>query len=310
MILKDISGQTSIKLIYYFFKIFGLATVSLKVDAAADCTFSLEEMKYINSYLHAGLLIFSVVILSAFSICELWNSKEIYTGGSERVIDLIMFVLVIIETVGILIFYSCRKNKIAELAEKVNDFRKFSRIAKNKTKPLKNISLTCTYATNLFILVFFVSMHFDRYIIVGIASYLSSSIVLSVVAQYTIALKLLKLFFEEVNEKLTLINEVDSNNEYSLQTVDEISNIRRFYASLEETSQNLSDFFSKPVFLCITYIFRCLTLGGYYIFRPIMIRSKSSLPLKMRISCFGYEAILYFLLIMLTQSVEDVKSEV
>lgn len=317
MSTKIISKRTFIKLIYYYFKSSGVLPVSLKIAKTNDSTSDFLAFSAVKNVFYSVLLIWTVLILQLVNVYTLYNTFDIYSNQSEKIIDVTSVSLSALEAVGVLVLYSYRRKKIIVLIDKINESRKFLTRKKNNENFFYNslsIDVLKTFTMNAFFWTLLVITSSRKFIISDIASYLTTSIIFSVILQYACVLKLLRQLFATANETLISINkdEVGNNiieNKHSQNTLKEISSVRQFYSALKKNSEDLSNFYSKPLLLCFFNIFRAIIVVGYYVFKPVVI-GRNNLSFDMWIHCIIYGAITYFSLIVLTKSAEDVIFEV
>lgn len=320
MYLKIISECMFIKLIFYYFKIFGLAPVSLKIKKTNVNSLDFSVRLTLKNSLFNAFLIFITIIIELSSMYILQNTYDLLSYESEKIFDLITVGLSMFETVSILLFFTYHRKKICELILKIIEMRKFLTNGKNIHKHFKNYSSSDAvkiFIMNTFFLILLIITSPKKYIFPYMASHLCVCVNYSVIIQYVFVLKLLKEFFETANSYLASIGKLSiENNEcnrsssnISSNIIQEISSVYKFYAELKKLSEKFSSFYAKPVFFSISQSFRNMIMICYHIFKPVVI-GKNMLSFELWINCVILGIITCFLLAILTQSVGDVIVEV
>lgn len=315
MAIKIISNHTFIKLVYYYFKIYGLAPVSLKIAKVRDNTFDFSAFPSVKNIFYNLFLVSFNMVIQLYNIYEFKTISFIFDDDSERLVDVGARALSVFDILAILILYSYRGKKICKLVARINESRKYLNFLKSDKKNKKRNLSTDVAKTFLINALFWSALMLTtlkKFVIPHIALFLHFSLIFSVIIQYVFVLKLLRQMFETTNNYLKSINHYVKNvihTEDSLSILLNISKAREFYSSLEKLSKKISIFYAKPMLVCFSHIFRNMIVIGYYTFKPIIIK-KNRLPRTILVHCAIYMITMYFFIIILTQAVEDVKLEV
>lgn len=310
MATKLFSNQTNIKIVYYYFKILGLFTVSLKFDSDGGNNLDFSIFLHLKNILYNYFLISLTLVIQFLNINILYNTKDIYSSESEKIVDLILTGLNTLKSISLLIIYASRRKTIKELVFKVSVLKKLT--FRNNDKfcaiNLANYAEKVFSLSSLFWIVW-VATSSKKYMISDLSMFFCVSIINSVVMQYVFVLKLLKMFFQANNANLSAIKELSIRNKHFINMTKEISNNRNIYLMLIKISDELSSFYGKPMLLYISHIFLSLVLSSYYIFKPVVMR-RNSLEAVMYAHCLIYAIVMIFSLSTLTNSVSDVIAEV
>lgn len=329
MLFKNIfsDDNVTVKYLFYFFKICGVATMSLKTDSI-NCN---NKKSYIINFTTSKIgIVYNILFIFLLTTLKYFTIKiliETDYGGKikfEKVINTIHDGFTLFASAYILIVFSIRQKRAISL---VNDLKLVwqsksvlnTKQMENKNHTLinavKNIFLVNSFTWFLFLITSVVG-DWDLFVY-NISSYLSSMIINSIFMQYSIILNLIQKIFISINESLLrLLNssssviEVSSIHSKNSQcNVNKLLFLKNLHSSVFKLSRDLSDFYSHLMVLCILYVFLTFVLFGYYVLVPI-VKGRYPISLGDSVHClfiiFMYAVSLKVLTSIATATVESV----
>ena len=317
-----------VKSTFYFFKLVGLSPMNF--GSKSTNSFKIQDVSFTYSkwgILYNVLLTFIVVILNYFfTITPVLEHKYGKRLKFDIAIDTAVHVSAVITSVLTLILFCVHQQKAVSIGNKLkyliivssnlhNDqcWQKttFSWIVRTACLAIL-ITWICLFVTlqsiNFTSLLYFSSMH------------LCNLIITFIFMQYSLALQLMQQLMKTANENFIIVSKeaahftkfhvICRNKDFcSEHQIDKFSHLCEFYYSLYETSEDISDFYSRPILLCITKNFVSLLLFAYYIAEPLILKKYFMENIHMTHMFFVW---LHYAvpLVVMTKSVSAVVTEV
>lgn len=311
----------------YFFKLSGIVTLNFKYKLLTNKSYNKSSEKYglIFTRSKTGIA-YNVVLISLITIVttyliQIHIDYNMYDNFYDK-LDIGYAVLVSSTAVLILAKFLFQQEKTLTIANELSEIRKF--LLKNdcstdgKNYSLRRFIVLVLSAHFVFFISYFstsyilinTDIHIVRITLTYIAVYLSNFIMHSIMTQYSIILKLIEQLFKAINSDLSNFSRplhVHSltfmKKTTSQQTrVDRLANLRKIYSLLSKVSQDISEFYSWPMLLCLSCNFIALLRAVFYIVMPI-VYGTNAFTVHIYARCCCYIAQNTFSLIILTKSV-------
>ena len=311
------------KWIFYFFKVFGVATMTLNGKYLQKN--NIQDSSFCSSKQGVVYNIFLMCCTITLNISSMlyMHDTQVFEEAFELTINIIHSVSASFTVVCILIIFSFKQSTTISLADKIETIIEYSEVAANKISKRRKLFWKRIGRVFLINLLTQLLETFTTPISIRAAMYNSmalqtcNSIINAMLIQYMVMLVTIQEVYAIINDCLLSISKKFQHTS-TIQTIrnngkekelENLSSLRRLCSLLYEISQDISTFYSLPMLLCTFHIFIMLIVGGYYIARPIVLR-KSYLPALMHLHTYFY--ILYFTvsLITLTISVTNTINEV
>lgn len=236
-----------------------------------------------------------------------------HLNSFERTVENIRLAFSSISYCVILIKYSIHQKKIFKIINEIFSLERLL-ISFNREEYYKHRSLiysvSVVYLSNIIIHIIVIAtneiqLYSKPYFIL---KYFPKLIDNHLIVQYTVVLKLLYSIFKNINNNfLHIFGKFKMNDEITFKNY--FSRLHDLHFSLCKLSEDVSNFYSQPLFFCILYKFISFLLYSYYSSKPIVL-GISTLPPILYIHCL-FRVFHYFILFLfVTKSVTDVILEV
>ncbi|KAL7302229.1 hypothetical protein TKK_0004903 [Trichogramma kaykai] len=316
--------------LHYFFKIFGLSTMSVKKLSKFN-RYRFETSRKDLAYNVA--LILGFLLIGSYYTRVVWLMD--YEGRSmfEKTCEVFDIVFAFSVSITLYVLYCARQKRIVRLADR---FYALGRsLAGNSDELSKAIARRTrrTFVTYLILYAIFTisaqpvainGYYLDHAVIAGLTL---DFILLTVILQYCLVLICLVEMFAMVNRHLEGISKRSSHKSYIEPRFKSSSNFLTFelyksqdsqfsyqrsqYFSLCDLSQDLSDFFGLPMLMVVSFIFFLIIFAIYYPARTVINQVKIMGYTTLSSYCqtwFGFFATGY-LLVVLTNSTARIGKE-
>lgn len=260
------------KFMFYFFKIFGIATISY------DHVWSSKQNRWILFFKSSWIeIIYNIVLLCIltpimFVHLDFFYENKIF-GASHRetVIYIASALLFMFGTIITLVFFIFQHANIKSVANKIIRLKNLTKENWVLNKLLFTFFLV-NYLTSfsVIILLFSSSNRAPIFYIIGI--YISFYEILFLMTQYTLILKIIKDFFKFLNNEL---NEVLLKQPHltieSLELCLKIDKLMHFYSCLCDVSEDISNLYSLPMAWAILNAFNVLVVTTHFLINRIFV---------------------------------------
>ncbi|NP_001177457.1 gustatory receptor 40 [Nasonia vitripennis] len=329
MFIKDFINKKDkvfVKFIFYYFKVLGTATISFNTESTKSR--KRNEWKFTHSkssiMYNIGLIIF-VTTVSSFGFIYASFQHQTNFKKFERVTDRAEDVFNILSVTIIMMMFCFKYKNMAGIANKMSMIYQslISSCPQTLYKSFTdNILLHIILIISPYIIIWpfiivFNFINFPEFEIYNFTIFMNDIVITALLMHYSTVLILLKYFFKMFNVRLSfMLEEQDylceiqylNCNNRSKGKIKELFHMRKLYASLYEVSQDVSSFYSGPMFLCIFKILVSATLSLYYVAKPIIIDSHTILNVEIiRNSMFGliYATALLIFTTLVTQTARE-----
>ncbi|OXU27795.1 hypothetical protein TSAR_011298 [Trichomalopsis sarcophagae] len=276
-----------LKSLFYFYKIFGVAPMILDStkNRPSDVSFAYSKFGILYNLFLVILTIF------AFYQCAILAHFEVSVGMDfQRFVNTTHLIFFVFTTLIVLIIFCVRQERAVALANRLTSIYYLNKNIKLSTilPSIKGIVLM-TFATTILWLATTPSddAHLLTYF-VEISLY--HFVINSVFLQYSVLLKFLYHLYRSLNTNMrSLLESLDiaiemnrhSDNEIKL-TSGRLKRLREIHMLLCHLSGDVADFYSLPIFFCITNAFLVLIIYSYYVFRGFVI---AIMPVLVTVHC-------------------------
>lgn len=247
--MKDLS---IVRLLYYIFKCVGLAPITHNTKSSfSTSTSTLLYNLFFASYVFA---------INGYSIkLAIVDSPAL---KFDRTVDCIYMSTIALTSVIIIAMYSFHRDKCANIANTMKALLELPTF-NEKVILSKVVRETCllpffTWSSLILILPtvsFYVVLYFYN------SSFTCLAIVNGAMMQYSLLFNFIKRLFEIVNENLALRKNQFATSEYWMK----FSRMEEFHTTLSEVCEELDDFYSRPMLLCVFCTFLTLIFTSYYV---------------------------------------------
>ena len=334
-----------INFIFYFFKVFGLATIDLtikwtsknRVSCICSCSkkgilFNIIIIIYITTinyiiHVHTRKNTQKMPIIDGKATCM--NSFgfqfpcEVNFRNFEETIEKVHYGNQIFNSFAILIIFCFRQKRAIKIIGRIIEVRESlinlnSKIYNKCEVVSKNIAmifLIIIVVWSLYVVSFPTANII--HILSCISSYSSIFIINSVLIQYSIILAIVRKLFQVLNDNIndikmnpTLFSKISTVTKSSSQLkLDKLLNLRNLYSSLSAISHDLTKFYSPPMFLCTLNIFVSVQFAIYYILKPLIL-GNNNLPMYVYVHSLFYAITNVTSIIILSKSASETVAEV
>lgn len=310
-----------LKILFYFFKVSGLGTISLKFQQSNNYHFT----DWVFSYSKLGF-VYNIILLLLLSGINIFGIKSMfktnYSGRfkQDNLIVAIFDVVVATSSLLLPVVFFVKQNKIVSIANKINIVRKLLVAAKKGNNIIENKALykiTFLFFVQLVILLVLLIWSLRRefhVMIYGCAFSLDVFIVNSLFSQYILILKFLDNSFKIINDNLKIIqkqcivhHEMQLVSESNFQT--EIDQLKFTYLQISKLAEEISDFYSLPILSSILNIFINTLVCSYILIKQIIFLNNTFATFNLPNLSFIYLNITSFtsLTIHVTNTVKAVR---
>lgn len=264
-----------LKFYFYFFKLFGIATFNFVLEW--NNQIKSIQWRFIGSKIdifYNSFLVCSLFVMSLNGYKMMFNTNYLGRLEQDKLIVSVFDIIIAFSMLFILVIYCTWQQEIAKMANKFHNLQQLLFKNDQRTRTAKTISLKLTTFLSfgiifLFFISFLWSLKFKIQVILYILAFnIYLSVMNSVLVQYCLVLKLLKAFFENINnrlqyilKKLTVCCELEIQQNETLQF--ELEHNMKLYRLISDLSQKTSNFYSLPMFGCTLIIFIDLLISCY-----------------------------------------------
>lgn len=307
------------QLLFYYFKVFGLATMTASKVASTNNTtnhfWSFSRSKSTIVYNVSFILLFvmsNIYIMTFFcSGTYLVNFDAIADCGQTTIVLLVgLFILAksCVSSDSLIVI----ANSISRITESLLSLSS-TNIQKNNEVSWEIKKMFMINFTIWTVLFASIVMDFNTLSLYTIMVYFSNFFVHLLATQYSVILKFIKYDFKILNENLIEFGREDPtiirSTTGTKSKLDRLLRLQKLHESLSATSQDVSNFYSYPMLVCILEVFIILILVCYYLAKPMIIQN-NNLTAAMLIRCFWYGFVYVVLLVTLTKCVTATIDEV
>ena len=319
-IKKSCSHQTGLKVLIYFFQIFGLFTLGFDGK--------LRQLRPVASKTVSALIFYIVVPLDLIwcsnSILKIACGRKTWISNFDGIMITIFRLILLIAASIISTIFFYRRRKIIEISKMVAQICHYSislnsdadRSIRKALKQTIQLLMILTLSIIWITIVFCTdgSKMFCFYLLPTIFNF---TIVYACILQYISLILFTNQAFKVLNQILMKIERVISTNTTEVQViitsesnwaVEKVHELRKFHSQLYELSEKVSNFYSFPIFLCISNLFFSLLHTSYFIIQIMITQEDVSLQRYM----YNYirELLAIFFLFSLNASASSVINRV
>lgn len=309
-----------LRLLYYFFKVFGLATIHVDTRCL---TFTHSKL----SVVYNAFLITLTILISFITIEYVYTIT--WLPPFEKIYHTVQLLSLFISTIIVLALHCARQSKIIKMSTNLCriliSLRNFCH--KRNSELLLEHKLKKVYFLDIFILVAVLATSFTSadpsdFYILTISTVVFSFLIHCVVIQYGMVLIIIFCTFRTINSyfqdiykkpimrKDTLfILDYETDNESVQTTMRQFSHLRSLYLSLHSITTDVSSFYAIPMLLSVHTIFMVLTLYIYYCSKAIMYQVEG-IPVIVYYNSFMWTLLFIFTLLVVTKSASATVAEV
>ena len=309
-------NEFAAKCLFYYFKVFGgipitLDTTFLKSNGNRIWMFSASRVGIIYNI----FLFILILVTNSISIINQYSSDFMNRIVFERVTDVMADVFTLFTSLSIVATFLIQRDRFLSIINRLSKANRLlitiDRTTYNEQNKLPS-TLSKIFVSNtlIWLVMIFSSPAYDITAALHFfSSYMVINIIDSFALQYSVNLKVLQLLFKVVNENLSNYARESKWNLYSAPRIDRLMRLRKLHMSLSKLAQNLSDFYSAPILLCVADSFIVLTLISNYFIKPLVI-GKNELPFPIFFHVLGYGMVFAMQLVVLTKCVGATIAEV
>lgn len=288
---------TFTKFIFYYFKFSGVAT--LVYNSELRDKNNVPRLLFTDSTrgkLYNNLLACLVIFSAYFSVKVSYFSNLFQRIKLEKVVDTIQTLVTVLTATIILIIFCIRQQQTIVIFNRIHKLSNFMHLdtkMNTRVKSTLNDIKTAFFAHAVTLLLFIITTPLSRLSIMYFAGVtLCSFIINSIIMQYTIVLKLIRHIFGAINaellevlSKLSDIHDINFIHVHGVQMKsNKLSLLRELYILMGKMSQDLSDFYSAPMIMCLANGFLTLIVCSYYVAKPFVV-AKSDMPDVLIVHC-------------------------
>lgn len=307
-----------LKCSFYYFKVFGMATMTFHESPEENNVYHRCWFVYsIAGTIYNLCLLTGLTVSNYFSLSYLFNYQAPSVSMFENIFDVMVDILAVLAFILILLTFSIKQNIIVEIANNITRIRESTRILRTEfdceMAIFSEVALIILIIGVIwFIKVITMCMRSSECILANSSIYFTDLSITSIMLQYSFILIFLKKIFNSMNDDLFKAFQdltslpIEKRRYLKLSN---LSQLQHLYVQLFEVSQDISDFYSRPMLMCVANVFYACISSSYYIARPITL-GEQWLPFKTTLHIVCYGTLHMALLIILTKSVTDTVAEV
>lgn len=297
------------KILYYFSKLIGLAPFSVtKNDLHLKVRVSYSKLGNIYN----SLLILIGLYLTSYSKEAISNFD--FPNRTEFVITLITSKSIIggITLISIWIFVSMEQKMVIKINRILIEIEKISKILNIGIKTQVKSVIAVYFGANALLwisimvtdeLVFEIFSN-SIWITMNISCFIGSWFII----QYGLIANLLKKQFRDLNSSFeTLANNIAPFNEVKI--MNEFLQLKNLYSLLYEIVQEISEFYSFPIFIITTYFCGSIVYTSYYLLQPFVYYTEKYTFL-LTCNSIQYLCMELFPIVILTINITSLTNEV
>lgn len=275
---------------FYLFKIFGIATISLKIIKldrlqALYLLFNTSKIGFVINL----ILIFIIISSNLDSISNIFREDDLDGKLLVKVITTIPYFSYLLCVIFILLKYSVQQKQITILTNKINQVKMMTQ----KMSQSSTVTTAYSYTVQVvcfgnFLLFLFYLLQVNSYetsmtmkfFIIGFGA--SLFIVHLMILQYSLILEIMKNYFGFINESFSDIFKRyfsfhEDNNTYFNRVKSKIDDLITLHDNLIEICEETSKFYSLPMLWSAFNIFYILIA---ILFQDILASIQSSIGLQ------------------------------
>lgn len=298
------SDKFFLKFLFYFFKIFGILTISYDFVWKNDT----KSRSLVFKFSRIGI-VYNIILTTFLIVLDGYNffvlkPKVNYMVETKQEILLndIGALLRVLGTVFILIIFSFKHSKMVSIANKINLVRSLSE------KPVITEKKLFGFYVGNFIAVFLILFTINYYIYKVVTIHLIRIfIVSSLLVQYTFVLKMIKDFYKFINDSLQeLLLKRSCWNLDDIKLGLKIDKLMYMYSCLCNLSQELSDFYSLPMIFATFHLYLYLLSRSYYYIKSAFISGSYLKNWKIFFDVYLVTLSLTILVVNVTNTIKEV----
>lgn len=300
------------KFLLNYFKICGILPIKIKIDntkgklALRQKTFSCSKF----AVFYNVILMITIVITTGIS-SKIFYSSDLYVALKfDKIKDVIQDASLTLTSVIVLLIYCIKQKKLVIIANKFNNIIYYLNVIEIEANEIKEKvvrRVTIMLAIDVpIILVLILTFSNNNFIFVAYCTslYICVWLIKSLFLQYTLALTVIKLIFEKLNQNLWLF----SKQSYCWSG-NQLLQLQKLYSLLNDLSQEISKFYSYPMFFASINMFLSLMFPAYYVVKPIFFK-KNDLTISMYAHIIFYWLFCFLSLVFLSTTVSSTINEV
>lgn len=301
----------SAKFIFYFFKAFGIATIDY------DHVWDSEKKSWTLVFKTSRIgVIYNVACICLWipininCIIFFYNNKILSERHQVVLLYTVAGSFFCVSLVFLLFVFIFQQTKLACFANKIFSLRNMTAHNYPPNKRFFSFFFVNYLITfTLFIAVFFYKKNVP--ILCSVGLYVSVNEVFFLLIQYTLILKMIKGFFQSINNdlnKLLLKEPICIIGKFNPDSI-KIDKLMRFYSCLYDLSRDISSFYSLPMFWAVFNIFVILlTAIHLVIVEKIFVTNNNLREIALICLVVVYLSIISFstLVVLVTNTIKEV----
>lgn len=255
------------KFLFYFFKVFGSATISYYHVWIS------EKKSWILVFKKSLIGISYNIVLIVFSIPAniisviVFSKHKIFAQSPQEILLFtfygILFGFGNVFTLIVFVFQQAKMASIANKIYKLRELRSDNNSTKNKFFSILLINFLFSFGATILLSLFSRKISIIHAIVLN----LNIFVVFFLFIQYVIVLKIIRGFFKFIND--TLNNELFSQSKLNLKLT--LEKLMHSYSCVCDISQEISDFYSLPLIWAILNMFILLLWTTYNLIKKFFI---------------------------------------
>ena len=319
-----------LKCVFYFFKIRGIATLSLnttKTSKPQQPLFTPSKWGTLFNLLFIGYIVAAnifTIIITYGMVQDLPESMRKFEF--DVIIDLVHNSLGTLVSAFVLATFCYKQSASIEIANRMYGIVRHTASLTGRVFDVKSafwgslarISLTNMTFTILLIVV--AMMESLTYVMLAMSFMMCNLMSHALMMQYSIVLRAIKELFGALNLSLMDICKTSSSCSYvessrterSQLQVDyatKLSDLHELYSLLNKLCRDISEFYSAPMLACIVNTFSLLVFFSFHIVRPIVLGNSKATDVTYVLTVI-YLMLFVVSLVILTKAVTDTVDEV
>lgn len=270
------------KLNFLFFKMLGIATVKFKlswIDRNKKWRWTFTCSKFDNLY--NIFLIILMIIMNTVGIRYMIKTDYLGRFKQDKFTIASFDTLIAFSVIFILTIYCIRQKKILSILNKISILRELSMENMENSIYYKNSSFSKISVLSLghVLITFLILIMLDKkeiHLAVYAISFNFCIFIIDIVLiQYSIILKLIKHFYQIINENLLYLTKgcvwpLDIQIIYVSKLGMKLDHLMQLHHLVTELSQEISEFYSLPMLLCTFNIFIDLLVCSYTVIKELI----------------------------------------
>ena len=318
-----------LKCIFYFFKIHGIATLSLaKISKPEQPLFTISKWGNLFNILFIGYVVASNVSVITYLFGSMENAPTwVREFEFDFLNDLVHSGIGSVSVILLLAMYCYRQSASVAIANRIHGIVKHtatltSRVYEVKTAfwgSLAGIFLTNT--TSWILLMLLAHRYIPIFTMYAISFAMCHLVINALMMQYIIVLWVIKELFGALNCSLmdvscrssSLCSHVELSRseciDLQIDYAKKLSELQELYSLLSKLCRDISEFYSAPILVCIVDIFWLLVFFGYLIAKLIVLGNDKLIGFAYA-NVFIYLTLSVSSLVLLSKAVTNAADEV